>query len=85
MLERISLLLLLLARWCVSLAVRSAPDGAAVILAVSHGDSASSKKPDFFRSSYCMRINMRIYWRGGQDAQEATAASRHLKNETSHD
>lgn len=42
MLERLSLLLLLLARWCISLAVRSAPDGAAVILAVSHGGGAWS-------------------------------------------
>lgn len=41
--ERLSLLLLLLARWCVSLAVRTAPEGAAVIVAVSHGDSAWSR------------------------------------------
>ena len=43
MLDRLSLLMLLLARWCVSLAVLLAPDGAAVILAISHGDSGWSR------------------------------------------
>lgn len=38
MLERLSLLLLLASRYCISAAVRISPDGAAVIFAVAHGD-----------------------------------------------